>query len=74
MDDLLIYYVVGTIVGIFISYFLFRWIFTIDKRVDQNKSIINLLVIFAAKQGATNDEIFLATKSNEDIMAQNAKL
>ncbi len=74
MDDNIIIYLIVTIVGIFISYFLFRWIFAVDKRVEQNKNIIKLLTLIAEKQGATPGEIFLATKSDQQIIARNAKL
>jgi len=74
MDDNIIIYLIVTIVAIFISYFLFRWIFAVDKRVEQNKNIIKLLTLIAEKQGATTGEIFLATKSDEQIIARNAKL
>lgn len=74
MEDSFIIYVIATIAGIFIGYFLFRWIFSVDKRVEQNKSIIKLLTLLAEKQGATEGELFLATKSDEQIMARNAKI
>lgn len=55
-DSLVIYLIFG-VIGLTVSYFLFRWIFGIDKRVHQNNTIINLLIILAKKQGATNEEI-----------------
>jgi type II secretory pathway pseudopilin PulG len=62
MNDLTLIYLVSAIVGLLIAYFLFRWMFAIDKRIKQNESIINLLTILAKKQGATNDDIKRAKK------------
>lgn len=62
MNDLTLIYLVSAIVGLLIAYFLFRWVFAIDKRIKQNESIINLLTILAKKQGATNDDIKRAKK------------
>lgn len=56
MGDLSIYYLVGVIAGIAITYFFLRWAFSVDKRIEQNKSIINLLTLIAKKQGATDEE------------------
>jgi hypothetical protein len=62
MNDLTLIYLVSAIVGLLIAYFVFRWMFAIDKRIKQNESIINLLTILAKKQGATNDDIKRAKK------------
>lgn len=53
-------YAVAALMGITIIYFLFRWIFDVEKRTDQNQSIINLLKLIARKQGATDEEIHSA--------------
>jgi uncharacterized membrane protein YdjX (TVP38/TMEM64 family) len=52
-------YLIAAIIGLAITFLLCRWIFGIDKRIKQNKSIINLLALLAKKQGATNDEIHI---------------
>ena len=62
MNDLTLIYLVSAIAGLLIAYFVFRWMFAIDKRIKQNESIINLLTILAKKQGATNDDIKRAKK------------
>ena len=54
-------YIVGIIVGLVITYFFFRWVFSINKILKQNQSIINLLTILAKKSGANNEEIHSAT-------------
>jgi hypothetical protein len=56
-DSSILIYVVAIGLGLLIIYFLFRWIFGIDKRIAQNKAIINLLSLIAKKQGATDEEI-----------------
>jgi len=58
---LIIFWIVGFLFSLLISYYLCRWIFDIDKRVKQNESIINLLSLLAKKHGANNDEIHMAT-------------
>ncbi len=44
-----------------ITYFLYRWIFDVDKHTKQNNAIIGLLTKIAEKQGVTNEEIHSAT-------------
>ena len=54
-------YIIIFIFGLLITYFFFRWLFAVDKRVNQNDSIINLLKLIAKKHGATDDEIHNAS-------------
>lgn len=61
-DSALLYYVIGIIISIAVMFFLFRWIFSVEKRIKQNASIINLLALIAKKQGATKEEINNAVK------------
>lgn len=56
-DSAFLSYAVGIIIITVVSYFLFRWIFSVEKRLKQNTTIINLLILIARKHGATNDEI-----------------
>jgi len=39
----------GAIIGTAIVYFLFRWIFGVDKRIKQNEAIIELLKKISSK-------------------------
>ena len=66
--------ILASIVGIIITYFIFRWIFSVDKMIFQNKSIINLLMLIARQQGVTEDEIFKATRSSDQIHARERRL
>jgi hypothetical protein len=43
-------------------YFIFRWIFSIDKQLNQNETIINLLRLLAKGQGFNDDEIYRQIK------------
>lgn len=53
----LIIYIISGIFSIIIMYFLFRFIFSVDKKIKQNEEIIGLLKLIAKKQGASKEEI-----------------
>ena len=72
-NSAILVYIVGFILGILITYGLCRWIFAIDKRTRQNEIMINLLTLLANKNGATEDDIVLATKTKEEISFMKAK-
>lgn len=58
-QTVLVYIFLG-LAALLITYFFFRWIFAITERVRQNQIIINLLVLTAKKQGATDEQIHSA--------------
>ena len=50
-------YIIAGIISLFISYFIFRWIFAIDKRIKQNNTIIELLKKLSEKYGVNESKI-----------------
>lgn len=54
---IVLFYLLGILITAVILYFLLRWIFSVNKQLNQNSTIINLLILMAKKQGATDEEI-----------------
>jgi hypothetical protein len=58
----LLIYLTMTLFILLTIYFIFRWIFSIDKQLNQNETIINLLRLLAKGQGFNDDEIYRPNK------------
>jgi hypothetical protein len=58
----LLIYLTMTLFILLTIYFIFRWIFSIDKQLNQNETIINLLRLLAKGQGFNDDEIYRQIK------------
>jgi hypothetical protein len=63
--ELLVFGVIGLIIWIFILKAVIK---------SATHDIIRILVLIAKKQGATEDEIFRATKSSDEIYARDRRL
>lgn len=50
-------YVLMLLISLVFSYFVFRWIFSIERQLKQNKAMIELLGKIAQKNGVSDDEI-----------------
>ena len=42
-NDMIVAYVIAAIVGLIITFFLLRRVFSVDKKIKQNETIIELL-------------------------------
>lgn len=54
--------VIGSLVALY--YFLFRWIFEIEKQLKNQRSIIILLLKMCEKEGVIEDDLIKEVKRN----------
>lgn len=63
-DDEFIMYLIVLVAGITVMYFLWRWIFSVDKQLRHQKTMILLLLMLVEKQGGETDT---TQKIKEDL-------
>lgn len=57
MEDNLLFALLGLVAYVVVSYFLFRWIFAVDKRMKYEKAKIQLLIEMAKKNNVDSETL-----------------
>lgn len=58
---------IALILGIVVMYFLFRWIFEIQRQLWNQKTTIDILIKIAEKQGVDSDFLSTVQEKNNKV-------